>query len=140
VCNFRSTARAVTAAALSDDLQWLPFPAQPRRIWNLTTNERVLNVRAFGGAYFGANGDAYVDFDKFEQTERTIGRMDVARRSGRSVQDCDMHAVQYGSVLVRRTHLGKDEWKSRNMTYEGWSRVRERSCGSAHFLKRRPRF
>ncbi len=109
------------AAALSDDLQWLAISGHSRGgIWNLTTNERVLNVRAFGGAYFGANGDAYVDFDKFEQTERTIGRMDVARRSvDAAFKIGDMHAVQYGSVLVRRTHLGKDEWKSRNMTYEG---------------------
>jgi len=99
------------AAALSADLQWLAISGQSRGgLWNLTQQERVFNVRGFRGAYFDANGAAYVDFDKFERTDRSIGKLDVAQRSVDAAFNVgDVHAIQYGSMLVKSTHLGKDE-------------------------------
>jgi hypothetical protein len=109
------------AAALSEDLQWLAISGQSRGgIWNLANSERVFNVRGFRGAYFDANGVAYADFEKFEETDRSVAKMDMAHRSIEAAFKIgEMHAVQYGSVIVRRTHAGKDEWKQRNMVYEG---------------------
>ena len=109
------------AAALSDDLQWLAISGQSRGgIWNLAHNERVFNVRGFRGAYFEANGDSYADFEKFDETERSIAKMDVSKRSVEAAFKLgDMHAIQYGNVLIRRTHLGKEDWKARNMSFEG---------------------
>jgi hypothetical protein len=109
------------AAALSPDLQWLAISGQSRGgIWNLPRNERFFNVRGFHGAYIDATGAAYADFDKFEQTERGIVKMDLFNRTVvPAFKIGEMHVQQYGSVLVRRTHLGKEDWKQRNMLFEG---------------------
>lgn len=69
------------AAAVSPDLKWLAVSERSRgAVWDLTKGERVYHVRGFRGAYFADDGALYADFPKFQQTERTIARLDLATR------------------------------------------------------------
>ena len=69
------------AAAVSPDLKWLAVSERSRgAVWDLTKGQRVFHVRGFRGAYFGDDGALYADFPKYEQTERTVARLNLATR------------------------------------------------------------
>lgn len=67
--------------ALSPDMRWLAVSERSRgAVWDLTKGERVYHVRGFRGGYFGDDGALYADFPKFEQSERTVVRLDLIRQ------------------------------------------------------------
>jgi hypothetical protein len=71
----------VRAVAVSDDFQWLALSEEQRgAIWNLSTGQRLYNVKSFHGAYFGQDG-AYVDFPKQEKMDRSIAHLGLAQPS-----------------------------------------------------------
>ena len=48
---------------VSPDLTWLAISDRSRGgVWNLTSNQQVINARGFRGGYFGPDGVLYVDF------------------------------------------------------------------------------
>jgi len=121
-------------------LRWLAISGESRGgVWNLARNERVFNVRGFRGAYLETTGTTFADFNKFEQTDRGIAKMDTSKRSVEvTFKIGDMQATQYASVLVRHTHLGKDEWKQRNMVFEGLDPRSGESLWKRTYLKEAP--
>ncbi len=69
------------AVALSPDLKWLAVSERARGgVWNLSKGERIFHVRGFRGGHFTDDGALYADFPKFEDTERTLARLDMGSR------------------------------------------------------------
>jgi hypothetical protein len=98
----RSSLGTLRAVAVSRDLKLLALSGQSRgAAWDLSTGKRVSHVRGFRGAWFGDDGALYADFPKFENTERTIVKIDL--RSGESVSGPeikDSNARQYGPFVL----------------------------------------
>lgn len=88
--------------AASDDLNWIAYSDTDRgAVFDLKNNDRVMFTRGFRGAFFdGPN--VYADFPKWEDTNRSIARMDLAKRvtqPARKLED-DIYARQFGQYLV----------------------------------------
>jgi WD40 repeat protein len=109
------------ASAVSPDLHWLAISEKSRGgEWDMLNGQRVFYVRGFHGAAVSAEGAVDADFAKFEQTKRSMARMEpIARRIDTGMEIGDTQMKQFGFVLLRTTHNGKDDWKQRNITLEG---------------------
>src|SRR5581483_12299190 len=74
------------AAAVSPDFNWMAFSNGSRgAILDVTHNIRTTEVRSFHGVWFGPDQMLYVDFPKFMETDRQIGRIDPTSGSGATV-------------------------------------------------------
>jgi hypothetical protein len=108
------------ATALSPDLKWLAVSELSRGgVWDLAKNERPFYVRGFDGAYFAPDGSLFADFPKFQETERSIGQLNVNSRSsapGYKVED--KHAKQISGLLLVRKPNGKDQSGDTNITLD----------------------
>jgi hypothetical protein len=75
----RGNLAGVRVSAVSDDFQWLAVAEEGRgAIWNVSTGQRLYNIKSFQGAYFGPDG-AYVDFPKQEKLERSVARLSLGQ-------------------------------------------------------------
>jgi WD40 repeat protein len=131
----RSTLGRLRAVAVSPDLKWLAVSQRSRgAVWDLAKGERVFHVRGFRGAYFGDDGALYADFPKFEQTERTIARLDIAHRSSsaQSKVSDEGRVTQRGTFIITQKPAKKGGDLDRNVTLalsdtragtEFWSRT-----------------
>jgi WD40 repeat protein len=102
------------AAAVSPDFKWLAVSERSRgAVWDLTRGERIMHVRGFRGAYFGGDGSLYADFPKFEATERTIVKVDLAARvAGENFKlEGRTPATQYGSIILTAKSAAKGDDK-----------------------------
>jgi hypothetical protein len=108
------------AFAVSPDLHWLAISGKSRgAVWDLLRNQRAFYVRGFGGAVVNEDGIVDADIAKFEETTRHLVRLDPAAKRVDAGMDLDkVEATQFGSVLLRTTHNGKDDWKPRNVLIE----------------------
>jgi len=111
----------LNAFAISPDLHWLAISEKSRGgEWDLLSGQRVFYVRGFYGAAISAEGNVDADFAKFQETKRSMAHMEpAARRIDAGMEIGDKQIKQFGYVLLRTTHNGKEDWKQRNMTLEG---------------------
>jgi hypothetical protein len=111
----------LNAFAISPDLHWLAISEKSRGgEWDLLSGQRVFYVRGFYGAAISAEGNVDADFAKFQETKRSMVHMEpVARRISTGMEIGDTQIKQFGYVLLRTTHNGKEDWKQRNITLEG---------------------
>jgi WD40 repeat protein len=109
------------AFAVSPDLHWLAISEKSRGgEWSLLDGQRVFYVRGFHGAAISAEGAVDADFAKFEGTKRSMAHLEPSTRridSGMEIGDTQIN--QFGYVLLRTTHNGKNDWKQRNITLDG---------------------
>ena len=110
----RNTLGLLHAAAVSPDFRWLAVSERSRgAVWDLTKGERVLHVRGFRGAHFGADNLLYADFPKQGSEERTIARVNPTTRAAafgaepdKAVRVSGMTASQHGPYLLHRQTSG----------------------------------
>jgi len=109
------------AFAVSPDLHWLAISEKSRGgEWDMLNGQRVFYVRGFLGATISAEGVVDADFAKFQETKRSMAHMEPgARRIDPGMEIGDAQIKQFGNLLVRTTHNGKDDWKQRNITLDG---------------------
>jgi hypothetical protein len=110
----------LSAFGISPNLRWMAISEKSRgAVWDLLQSKRVFYVRGFTGASVSAEGTIDADFSKFQETKRSMVHMDVASgqiQAGLEIGDTQIS--QKGSVLLRTTHKGKDDWKPRNIELE----------------------
>ena len=137
----RNNLGRVRAAALSADLKWLAVSERNRgAVWDLSKGERLFHVRGFRAAHFGADAALYVDFPRFEGTERTVARLDTRTRDAtehRTVGDAP--DTQRGGYVIRRKPLKKEGDISENMTLSVSDAVTDAPLWSRDFQKEAPR-
>ncbi|HYH86610.1 MAG TPA: hypothetical protein VEX60_14250 [Pyrinomonadaceae bacterium] len=106
------------ASAVSPDFKWLAVSERNRgAVWNLEKGERVFHVRGFRGAYFGGDGALYTDFPKFEQTERTLARLDLATRdTAEHSRFSDNQVTMRGQFVVLTKPVKKEGSRRENVT------------------------
>lgn len=91
---------------LSPDGRYLAISGKSRGgVWDAATGKRIYSLRGFSGAAFHSDGNLYLDFPKYEKTERKLVKLTL---DGSSVTDStvavtDDMRVQAGRIL---------EWKS----------------------------
>jgi hypothetical protein len=90
------------ALAVSSDFKWLAVSEAERgAVWSLADGTRLYHTRAFMEAYFAEDGNLYVDFPKYEQTERSIVRMRLDRHELAPVTTVsEKRAHSYGPFLL----------------------------------------
>ena len=100
------------AVALSPDLKWLAFSERTRGgVWNLSKGERVFHVRGFRGGHFTDDGALYADFPKFDETERTLARLDLGSRQATAGSEVkETSARQFGPLVLLTKSNKKDGW------------------------------
>ncbi len=98
----RNSLGRLRSVALSRDMKWLAVSERTRgAVWNLTKGERLFHVRGFRGAHFAEDGALYADFPKFEESERTIARLDVTNRQTAAGPDMNEDSArQHGQFVV----------------------------------------
>ena len=101
----------ISAAAVSPDLRWLALSNRSRGgIWDLSRNTQVSSVRAFRGSWYGNDQSFYVDFPKFGETPREIGRLDPVTGAGSAGYEIgEVFATQHGQYLVINTPKRKSQ-------------------------------
>ncbi len=58
-------------------MQWLAIAEEERgAIWNLSSGQRLYNLKTFKGAYFSPEG-LYIDFPKQEKVDRSIAKLNL---------------------------------------------------------------
>lgn len=110
----RNTLGLLHAAAVSPDFRWLAVSERSRgAVWDLTKGERVMHVRGFRGAHFGADNLLYADFPKHGNEERTVARVNPATRAaaagaelGQAGRVAGLTASQHGPYLLHRQTSG----------------------------------
>jgi len=109
------------AFAVSPDLHWMAISEKSRGgEWNLLQGKRVFYVRGFNSAAISAEGVVDADFPEYQQTKRGIAHLDPAQgRIDNQVEIGEQKITQFGSVLLRTVHKGKDEWQARNLELAG---------------------
>ena len=109
------------AFAVSPDLRWIAISEKSRGgVWDLLQGTRVFYVRGFNGAAVSPEGVVDADFGKFQETKRSMAHMEPAsRRIDTGMEIGDQQVSQFGYVLLRTTHKGKDDWKPRNVVLDG---------------------
>ncbi|MBS1841351.1 MAG: M48 family metalloprotease [Acidobacteria bacterium] len=107
----------LSAFAISPNLRWMAISEKSRGgVWDLLQSKRIFYVRGFTGASVSAEGTVDADFSKFQETKRSMAHMDTASGQIEAGMEIDeMQISQKGSVLLRTTHKGKDDWKPRNI-------------------------
>jgi WD40 repeat protein len=129
------------AAAVSPDFKWLAVSERSRgAVWDLTKGERVMHVRGFRGAYFGGDGSLYADFPKFEGTQRTIAKVDLASRGASENFKLEekIPATQYGSIILVAKSAGRGDEKG--MSLEARDSRTGASLWTKEFPKESPRY
>ncbi|HST20922.1 MAG TPA: hypothetical protein VLR90_07385, partial [Blastocatellia bacterium] len=108
------------ATALSKDLNWLAISERSRgAVWNLAKGERAYHVRGFRGGHFSDDGKLYADFPKFEQTERGVAQMELARpEASASYEIKDDRAEQIGQFVVITKPAKEDGEYDKNVILE----------------------
>ena len=92
----------VQAAVVSPDFDWMAISNRTRgAVWDLPHNIRTTYLRSFHGAWYGDDQSFYLDFPKYQDIERSIGRVyprtgDIS--PGYLVGKVD--AVQHGPYLI----------------------------------------
>lgn len=80
----RARLAAIRALAVSKNFGWLALAEEERgAVWNLSTGQRLYNLKTFHGAYIGEDS-AFVDFTKQGKVERIIARVNL-QQSGISL-------------------------------------------------------
>jgi WD40 repeat protein len=104
------------AAAVSPDFNWMAISNGSRgAVWDVVHNNRVMHVRSFRGAWYGDDDSFYVDFPKFLENERGIGRLVPQTGGGLAGYKVgDVIASQDGRYLVIATSKNKNQ--VRNLT------------------------
>jgi WD40 repeat protein len=99
------------AAAVSPDFNWMAISNGSRgAVWDIVHNNRVMHVRSFHGAWYGDDDSFYVDFPKFQENERGIGRLVPQSGGGfAGYKVGDVIASQHGRYLVITTSKNKNQ-------------------------------
>lgn len=87
----------------SDDLNLLALSFSSRgAVFDLQNGKRLLTVRGFRGAYFAEDGVVYADFPKYQETARTVARMNIKEANvvAGPKLDEDFRGNQSGAYLV----------------------------------------
>jgi WD40 repeat protein len=115
----RSPLGRLRAVAVSPDLKWLAVSERSRgAVWDLSKGQRVFHVRGFRGAYFGDDGWFYADFPKFQQTERSIARLNLSTRDTAQQSEIkdEGRVTQRGTFVVTLKPAKKDGNLRQNVT------------------------
>jgi len=109
------------AFAISPNLRWMAISEKSRGgVWDLLEQKRVFYVRGFRAAEVSPEGMVDADFPEYQGTKRSMAHLEpVSRRIDKGIEIGDAKISQFGSVLIRTTHNGKDDWKPRNLSLEG---------------------
>ena len=128
------------AVSVSPDLRWLAISGKSRGAeWDLLRNQRVFYVRGFKGASLGLDGVADVDIQKFEKTERHIVHLDPPAKTVTPGMDLEKaEGSQVGEIFLRTTHNGKENWRWREMLFEGLDARTGTTLWSRAFPKEAP--
>jgi hypothetical protein len=126
--------KKLRAAAISPDFPWMALSNGTRgAVWDLVNNTRLMHVRSFHGAWFD-NGSFYVDFPKFQEMERAIGRLSTADSSGSpGYQIGDVEATQWGRYLLVYLH---DKTSAFHTTSDSEVEVRDVITGATVWHRR----
>jgi WD40 repeat protein len=129
-------------AAVSPDLKWLAVSERTRgAVWDLTKGERLFHVRGFRGAFFGDDGAVYADFPKFEQTERSIAKLDLKTREASTSAPLEEGRLsQHGAFVVHTKPVKKDGNLMQNVTMEVREARSNALLWSKNFPKEAPSF
>jgi peptidase M48-like protein len=95
----------LTAADISDNLQWLTVSTRSRgALWNLTSGDRKLFVRGFRGALVADDGGGIGDFPKLDDLNHSLVLLNPLTSQATPFREIsEKGARQYGGfVLVRR--------------------------------------
>jgi WD40 repeat protein len=87
----------------SDDFNLLALSFSSRgAVFDLQNGKRLLTVRGFRGAYFADDGVIYADFPKYQETARTVARMNIKEANvvAGPKLDEDFRGNQSGAFLV----------------------------------------
>ncbi|MGA7785237.1 MAG: M48 family metalloprotease [Candidatus Acidiferrales bacterium] len=108
------------AIAVSPDLTWLAISDRSRGgVWNLTSNQQVINARGFRGGYFGPDGMLYADFHGLQGVNRSIGKVNpVARDASVAYKLEDNSAHQAGAFLLVTIHDKRPGNRHENFTLD----------------------
>ncbi len=91
------------AALASPDLRWLAVSETSRgALWDLQTGKRLQHVRGFSAGYFGPDATLYLDFPKFEETERTVAKVSL---NGNEISSGDPIDEKARAILAGRYML-----------------------------------
>jgi WD40 repeat protein len=125
------------AAAISPDLKWLAVSERSRgAVWDLSKGERVFHVRGFRGAYFGDDGALYADFPRYEQTERTIARLDLSTRGVAEHKKVEQgQFTQRGQFVTTLKPAKKEGGLSQNVTLD----VSDTRTGATYWTRTFPK-
>ena len=128
------------AFAISPDLRWMAISEKSRGgVWDLLQETRVFYVRGFNGAAVSPEGVVDADFGKYQETKRSMAHMEpVSRRIDPGMEIGDQQISQFGYVLLRTTHKGKDEWKPRNVVLDGLDVKTNAVLWTHNYLKEAP--
>ena len=90
------------AAALSPDFSWMAISNRTRgAVWDLTHNIRTIHLRSFHGAWYSGDDTFYLDFPKYQETERQIGHIFPLRGdSAAGYVVGNVEATQRGPYLI----------------------------------------
>lgn len=116
---------------LSPDGRYLAISGRSRgAVWDLTSGQRIYHLRGFTGATFYPDGNLYLDFPKFEKTDRSVVRLSLGQtgmtkvdytvtdamlmRAGRMVEWKDAGHGKF-SLTVHDPATGKELW---NRTFD----------------------
>ena len=129
------------ATAVSPDLKWLAVSERNRgAVWDLSKGSRIFHVRGFRAAHFAADGGAYVDFPKYEESERSLARLDLV--SGQAFEHRklgDSPVWQRGVYAVQRKPIKKGGGLNENVTLAVSDAVTGVSMWTHDFQKEAPR-
>jgi hypothetical protein len=128
------------AIGVSPDLRWIALSGKTRGAeWDLLYNRRVFYIRGFKGAAVADEGVADVDVPKFEKTERHLIHLNPATKVPEQGMDLEKaEGSQFGSVFLRTTRNGKDNWKWRDISYEALDARTGASLWKRTFAKEAP--
>jgi hypothetical protein len=128
------------AFSASPDLQWLAISGKTRgAVWNLTHNQRSFYIRGFKGAVIDNDGVADVDIQKFEKTNRHLVRLNSSTSRVEEGMDLEKTpGTQFGTVFLRSTRNGKNDWKWRDVLVEALDVHTSTVLWSRNFPKEAP--
>jgi hypothetical protein len=113
--------RRLTAANVSDNMQWLAISSKTRgAIWDLTSGERKIHVRGFRGAIVAANGTAIGDFPPFTPANHSLVFMNAPANDVTPLREIpEKGARQYGRFVMLRQSLKEPKDKESKEKKDG---------------------
>lgn len=129
-----------SAITISPDLAWLAASSRTRgAVWNLNTDQRVLQVRGFHSGWFSDAKSFFGDFPKSKDQERSIIKIDFAAASPQASKIRDLsksNAQQFGHYLL----VTADDSKSyhKNLSFDLQDFITGKSVWSHDFTKSYP--